>query len=125
MAYYAIINQELSTSRISGAEMITLTLLDIETREEFRSYIDASMENFLHWADIITHPEKGFCVTGLKKKRGHGRYSHEILNADCEPIVVKEFADVKDMERRLRQQWAKQDFANTPFGKLFDSNTGE
>jgi hypothetical protein len=120
MAYHAITNQEYGTSKISGAETITLTIFDIETRDEYRSYIDASMKNFNHWADIIMNPNKGFVITGLKEKRNYGRYKHDILNADCEPVIVKEFADIKDMERRLRQQWAKQDFAKTPFGKLFD-----
>jgi hypothetical protein len=120
MAYYAIINQEYGTSKKSGAEMITLTLVDLETREEFRSYIDSSMENFCNWAEIITQPEKGFVVTGLKKKRNYGRYNHEILNADCEPVIIADYPDVKKMERKLRQQWAREDFNNTPYGKLFN-----
>jgi hypothetical protein len=120
MAYYAIISQELGTSKKSGAEMITLTLIDLETREEFRSYIDSSMENFCNWAEIITQPERGFVVTGLKKKRNYGRYNHEILNADCEPVIVADYPDVKKMQRRLRQQWAKDDFNQTPYGKLFN-----
>jgi hypothetical protein len=119
MAYYAITAQDFGTSRKTGAEMITLTLIDIETREEYRSYIDASMENFCQWADIITEPQKGFVITGLKKKRNYGRYAHEILNADCDPVIVAEYPDAKKMERRLRQQWAREDFAATPYGKLF------
>jgi hypothetical protein len=120
MAYYAIINQEFSVSRKTGAEMITLTLVDVETREEYRSYIDASMQNFCQWAEIITQPEKGFVVTGLKKKRNHGRYNHEILNADCDPILVAEYPDVKKMQKNLQRQWAKEDFAATPYGQLFN-----
>jgi hypothetical protein len=119
MSYYAIINQEYGISKVTGAEMITITALDVETREECLSYVDSSMENFVHWAEIITQPEKGFVVTGLKKKRNYGRYKHEILNADCQPVIVAEYPDVKKMERRLRQQWAKEDFAATPFGQLF------
>jgi hypothetical protein len=119
MAYYAIINQEYGTSRKTGAEMITLTLVDLETRDEYKSYIDASMANFCQWADIITQDHKGFVVTGLKKKRNHGRYNHEILNADCEPIIVAEYPDVKKMEKNLRKHWAKEDFAATPYGNLF------
>jgi len=119
MAYYAIISQDFGTSRKTGAEMITLTLLDIETREEYRSYIDASMQNFCQWADIITRPERGFVVTGLKKKRNYGRYTHEILNADCDPVVVQEYPDVKKMERNLRRHWAQEDFQKTPFGQMF------
>jgi hypothetical protein len=122
MAYYAIIKQEFGTSRKTGAEMITLTLVDIETREEFRSYIDASMANFCQWEPIITNPDRGFVVTGLKQKRNYGRYNHEILNADCDPMIVAEYPDVKKMERNLRRSWAKEDFAATPFGKMF---TGE
>jgi hypothetical protein len=120
MAYYAIINQEYGISKVTGAEMITITALDVETREECLSYVDSSMENFVHWAEIITQPEKGFVVTGLKKKRNYGRYKHEILNADCQPIVVAEYPDVKKMERNLRRSWAKEDFAATPFGKMFE-----
>lgn len=117
--YYAIIKQEFGLSRISGAEVITVTFLDIETREELVSYIDASMENFCHWEEIITQPERGFVVTGLKKKRGYGRYRHEILNADCEPIIVADYPCVKKMQQRLRQQWAREDFEQTQYGRLF------
>lgn len=119
MAYYAITNQEFGVSRKSGAEMITLTLIDIETRDSYRSYIDSSMDNFCLWEEIITHPERGYVVTGLKKKRSYGRYNHEILNADCDPVIVAEYPDVKQMERNLRKHWAKIDFKQTPFGKLY------
>lgn len=118
-SYYAITNQEFGTSKKTGAEMITLTLLDLETREEFRSYIDASMDNFCQWAEIITQPDKGFVVTGLKKKRSYGRYNHEILNADAEPIIVADYPDIKQMSKNIQRQWAKEDFAQTPFGRLF------
>lgn len=118
-SYYAIIDQRIGPSAYGG-EMVTITFLDIQTREECVSYIDEKMENFFHWADVITQPEKGFVVTGLKKKKGKGNYAHQILNADCEPIIVREFQDVKQMERKLRQSWAQQDFEATPFGRLFD-----
>jgi hypothetical protein len=59
-------------------------------------------------------------VTGLKQKRNYGRYNHEILNADCDPMIVAEYPDVKKMERNLRRSWAKEDFAATPFGKMFE-----
>ena len=118
-SYYAIIDQEFGISKKTGAEMITLTLLDIETREEYRSYIDASMQNFELWAEVITQPDRGFVVTGLKQKRSYGRYTHEILNADCEPIIVADYPNIKIMEKKLRQQWAQQDFAETPFGRMF------
>jgi len=120
VSYYAITNQEYSISKKTGAEMIKLTLIDLETREEFKSYIDASMENFCQWAEIITQSEKGFVVTGLKKKRNYGRYNHEILNADCEPIIVAEYPDIKKMEKNLKRHWAKEDFQATPYGKLFE-----
>jgi hypothetical protein len=120
MAYHAIVKQEIGNSKISGAETITMTIFDVETRSEYRSYIDASMKNFNHWVDIITNPDSGFIVTGLKEKRSYGRYNHEILNADCEPIIIEEWESGKELEKFLRQQWAKEDFAKTPFGKLFE-----
>lgn len=119
MAYYAIIKQELGVSRKTGAEMITLDLVDVETREEFRCYVDSSMDNFEQWAEIITQPEKGWIITGVKKKRSYGRYNHEILNADSDPTIVVEFNDHRQMTKRLYQAWAKEDFRNTPYGKLF------
>ena len=119
MSYYAIVKQELAPSK-NGGEMITMTLYDIESREEFRTYIDPNMENFDHWIEIITNPEKGYIVTGLKKKPNYGRYKHEILNADCEPIVVKRVKDVKEMERRMRENWAREDFEKSGFGRLYD-----
>jgi len=119
-SYYAIIDQEFGTSKKTGSEMITLTLLDLETREEYRSYIDSSMQNFELWAEIITQPERGFVVTGLKQKRSYGRYTHEILNADCEPLIVADYPNIKKMETKLRSSWAKTDFEATPFGRLFE-----
>lgn len=119
MSYYAIIKQELTVSQKSGAEMIVLDLVDVETREEYRSYIDSTMNNFEQWAEIITQPEKGWIITGIKKKRSYGRYKHEILNADCDPVIVVEYNDVRQMERLLRRAWAKEDFKQTPYGKFF------
>lgn len=117
--YYAITKQEFGVSKITGAEMITLTLFDLETREEFRSFVDSSMENFCQWAEIITQPEKGWVVTGLKEKRNYGRYRHRILNADCAPVIVAEFPCVKKAEQKLRQQWAREDFEKTQYGRMF------
>jgi hypothetical protein len=121
MAYHAIVKQEIGTSKISGAETITLTIYDVETGDEYRSYIDASMKNFEHWIDVISNPEQGYIVTNLKEKRNYGRYNHDILNADCEPIVIEVWESGKHLEKLLRQHWARKDFAKTPFGKLFDS----
>ena len=118
-SYYAIISQEIKPSK-NGGEMITVIALDIETRDECISYIDPNMKNFFHWEQIITHPEQGFIVTGLKRKARLGAGGRYVLNADCEPIVVKEFDSIKKMEQRLRSTWAKQDFEATPFGKLFE-----
>lgn len=120
MAYYAIIKQELGISKKSGCEMITLTLVDLDTREEFRSYIDSAMENFLQWEEIITKPEQGFVITGLKKKRSYGRYNHEILNADSEPIIVAKYPDVVKMQRNIQRYWAQEDFKASPYGSLFE-----
>ena len=120
MAYHAIVKQEIGSSKISGADTITMTIFDVETRDEYRSYIDASMKNIDHWLDVITNPDQGYIVTGLKEKRNYGRYNHDILNADCEPIIIEVWESGKELEKFLRQQWAKQDFAKTPFGKLFD-----
>lgn len=119
MAYYAITDQEFGVSRKTGCEMITLTLYDLETREEFRSYVDSSMQNFEQWAEIITQPEKGWVITGVKKKRSYGRYTHEIINADSEPVIVAEYPDARRMFKNLKQYWAQEDFKKTAFGQLF------
>jgi hypothetical protein len=117
--YDAVISQELGNSK-NGGEMITLTFLNLETREESRSYIDETMTNFMQWAEIITQPQKGFIIQDLKEKRSYGRYNHTILNADCVPVVAAEFPDVKKMENQIRKMWAKEDFLATPYGKLFE-----
>jgi hypothetical protein len=122
MAYHAIVKQEIGTSKISGAETITMTIFDIETRKEYRSYIDASMKNIEHWIDVISNPERGYIVTNLKEKRNYGRYNHDILNADCEPTIIEVWESGKELEKMLRQHWAKEDFAKTPFGKLFSES---
>ena len=117
-SYYAIISQDIKPSK-NGGEMITIIALDIESRDECISYLDPSMKNFLLWEHIITQPERGFVVTGLKRKARLGAGDRYVLNADCEPIIVKEFDNVKSMERRLRSTWAKMDFEATPFGRMF------
>lgn len=119
MAYYAITEQSIGPSK-NGGEMVTLTLYDLETRQEYRTYIDATMRNFDFWIDIISQPEKGYIVTGLKHKKSYGRYNHEILNADCEPIVIKTVPDAKKMFKKIKEQWAKEDFESTPLGRLFE-----
>ena len=119
MAYYAIISQSIEPSK-HGGEMVVLEALEIESREECISYIDPKMRNFELWESVITQPEKGFVITGLKRKTRLGSRDRVVLNADCEPLVVKEFDNAKEMERRLRANWAKQDFENTPFGRLFE-----
>ena len=120
MAYYFITNQEFSTSKITGSEVVTLTLVDIDTREEYRCYVDSSMENFTQWADVLLNPQKGFVLTGLKRKRNHGRYNHEILNADSDFVIAYEDASLENFHRKLKMSWAKEDFLRTPFGRLFE-----
>lgn len=120
MAYYAIVKQEIGTSKISGADTVTMTIFNVDTGDEYRSYIDASMNNAEHWVDVISNPEKGYIVDGLKEKRNYGRYNHDILNADCEPVIVAVVPSGKELEKMLKQHWAKKEFLKTPFGKLFD-----
>lgn len=120
MANYVITNQELTTSRVSGAEVVKITLRDIESRDEYVCYVDSSMDNFVLWEEIITQPWKGFIITGLKRKRNYGRYKNEILNADYEPIILVETADAKQLHKKVLAHWAREDFRQTPFGRLFD-----
>ena len=119
MAYHAIVNQKLSVSRKSGAEMVTITFWDMETREELVCYVDSSMENFEKWAEVITQPEKGFILTGMKRKRSYGRYNHEILNADSDFTIVYEHPNVEVFKKKIQKMWAKEDFEATPFGRMF------
>lgn len=106
--YHAVIQQRAGLSSHSGRPMITVVMVDLETRAVIKTYIDSANVNSSHWHSITSRPTGGFVVHGLNKTTRQGV---TVINADSVPQIDCEFACADSMYQELQAQWAQQDRA--------------
>ena len=104
MPQYAILKQREFHSKYGGTAT-EIILVNIQTRQEFKTYIDQRNFNAVNWQHIIRHPERGYVLTGIKiKDQVKG-----ILNADSDPIISFESESQDTVLDELQSYWAEQD----------------
>ena len=101
---YAIIKQEQFHSKYGGIAT-EIILVNIKTRQEFKTYIDDRNFNSVNWQHILRHPERGYVITGVKIKDA----TKKIINADSDPIISFESETQDTVFDELESYWAEQD----------------
>ena len=101
---YAIIKQREFNSKYGGTAT-EIILVNIKTRQEFKTYIDQRNFNAVNWQHIIRHPDRGYVISGVKiKDRVKG-----IINADSDPIITFESETQDVVFDEITSYWAEQD----------------
>jgi hypothetical protein len=118
-SHYAIINQQADVSKNDGSPYVKLTIVGIQTRETFTTYIDLNNHNVDNWMDIIMNPNSGFVVHGLKTTVKNGK---TLINADSKPIIDVE-ADIVTLLSELK--YTKPVKTTNNFNRLFPGDNNE
>lgn len=116
--HYAIVKQETKYSKYGGV-ITTITLVGLDDRCEYTTYIDPSNFNSKNWQHIVRHPEHGFILKGLKVKKNQTK---NIINADSDPVIAWEHENIDAVLDAIMDKWRQQDEARRPpsFGDFFN-----
>jgi hypothetical protein len=117
--HYAIVKQESTYSKYGGA-ITKITLVGLDDRREYTTYIDPSNFNSKHWDHITRHSQHGFILKGLKAKKNTDK---NIINADSDPIIAWEHTNIDEVISAVMEKWAEQDQATSKpsFDDFFDN----
>jgi hypothetical protein len=113
---YAVINQKTGISIKTGKLCTTITLIGLDDRCEYPTYIDKSMRNYEKWIHIINHPNNGYILDNLELITRKGK---TVIDADCDPIIVHETTDADQLYISIKKMWAdvdKEQFVNSSQG---------
>jgi hypothetical protein len=104
MQYYAVIKQREFDSKYGG-RATEIILVNIKTREEYKTYIDRRNFNAVNWTHILRHPERGYILSGVKIKDQEKR----IINADSDPVITFESSTQDVVFDELESYWGELD----------------
>lgn len=101
-----------------GGDVFEITLIDLEDAQEYHTYIDPKNHNFKHWAEIISHSDDGFIITGLTVKKT--KKAKNLLNADNKPEIEIRMSGKQELLKQIEEHLAKQkEKEENPFNRLF------
>lgn len=104
--HYAVIKQDSGLSQVTGRPYTKITLVDLDSRQEYPTYADTANHNCVNWQQIVNHPTRGYILTGLKVVTRKGK---QIIDADCDPIIVSEFQDADELYLGIKKMWREVD----------------
>jgi hypothetical protein len=107
MQYYAVIKQREFHSKYGGIAT-EIILVNLKSRQEYKTYIDGRNFNSVNWQHILRHPERGYILSGIKIKD----QEKHILNADSDPVISFESESQDVVFDEIMSYWAEQDQMN-------------
>lgn len=81
---YIISDITSSISHKDGEDLYTITFIDINTDQKFKTYIQATNRNFNKWKLIIDNSADGWVIEGLRIKDK----TKSLINADSKINVL-------------------------------------
>ena len=109
--HYVIIKQQTKWSK-HGGQVTEITLVGLDDRKLYTTWIDAMNMNAKYWSHITRSPDHGFIITGVKVKRMVDR--DDVINADSKPIIAQEHPDIDETLDIVTEHWNTLDGRNKP-----------
>ena len=81
---YIISDISSSISNFNGEDLYTITLIDVDTDQKFKTYIQGTNRNFHKWKLIIDNSSDGWVLEGLRIQNK----TKNIINADSKINVL-------------------------------------
>ena len=72
-------------SSINSEDLYTITFIDVDTDQKFKTYIQSTNRNFSKWKLIIDNSADGWVIQGLRVKDK----TKSLINADSKINVLK------------------------------------
>ena len=104
--HYAVIDQRSGLSQVTGRPYTKIVLVDLDSRKEYPTYADTANHNCVNWQRITSHPTRGYILSGLKVVTRKGK---EVIDADCDPIIISEFDDANELNLAIKKMWREVD----------------
>ena len=101
---YATIEVTAFKSRYGGI-CHKIILVGVTDRQLYTTYIDKRNANAGNWQHIINHPDNGFILGRLRKKRN----KEDIISADSDPIIRYETENPQEIADELEMAWKRRD----------------
>jgi hypothetical protein len=113
--YYIILAQRQLLSKVNGEKIIEITLVGVEDRELYHTYIDPRNRNYRNWSYVIHNPSQGYLLGPLKIKDS----MKNLINADSKVSILVSTEDHEELYTEVLSKWHKQDQTGN-FDSLFD-----
>lgn len=103
---YAVVNQKSGLSQVTGRPYTTITLVGLQDRAEYVTYVDTANHNCKNWTHIVNHPRHGYILDSLSTVTRKGK---AVINADSDPIIKEEVTDQDQLYIDIKKAWAELD----------------
>ena len=110
---YYIVSQEDQPSR-HGGYITEIKMINLNTGQEAKTYIDERNRNYRYWHDIVNHPGSGFIIDRLKLKKPG------LVSADSRPGIQKSTQQQADMEQVVIDYLNKEIYSHKTAEPLFE-----
>ena len=110
---YYVVSQEDQPSR-HGGYITEIKMINLNTGQEAKTYIDERNRNYRYWHEIVNHPAAGFIIDHLKLKRPG------LVSADSRPEIQKHTRDQQDMEPVVVDYLNREIYSQTTAESLFE-----
>jgi homoserine trans-succinylase len=94
--------------------VIQLTLVGIQDRMLYKTYIDPQNRNYRNWAQIIHQPYYGYVISGIQIKDAE----KGLVSADSKVRILFQTEYQNEVYDELILSWQQQD--RNQYEKLFD-----
>ena len=91
-ATYIVSSINASISNINGEDLYTINLIDVDTDERYKTYIQPTNRNFRKWKLIIDNSADGWVIEGLRIQNKN----KNIINDDSNINVINRITQGAD-----------------------------
>lgn len=113
--YYIILTQRQITSNYNGNKIAEITLVGVQDRCLYKTYVDPQNRNFKNWSYIIHNPAQGYLVSGIRIKD----QDKALISADSQVKILVATEEASEVYSELLAKWHREDDVGV-FDALFD-----
>ncbi|CAB4137254.1 hypothetical protein UFOVP322_25 [uncultured Caudovirales phage] len=97
-----------------GGMMEEVVFINLETREQVKTYLDPDNRNYHHWNTVLANRDDGQMIMGVKTSVKGGK---TVINADSQPEIFWQ-GSKQELADTLAEYWAVS--KPNQYQKLFD-----
>ena len=103
--YYIILTQGQITSKHNGNRIAEITLVGVQDRCLYKTYVDPQNRNYKNWSYIIHNPAQGYLISGIKIKD----QDKALVSADSRVKILVATEDASEVYTEVLARWQRED----------------